>query len=342
MQQVSKTAVRGAIRRGLRFISDMAGDPAIFVEHGSDLMSCFFFISSTSKDQWLRGEALGVGRELARGWRRDYQELPRQLSPGLITDYLYGSLAAEQLGYPSRRMRDQIRAASSRYTAEDYLGFDPIKEGPPLDIPQDCECGSAGERGRKSCPSCGRRLGYKSRYAVWYEALIIAYNAQRYGIWLGASYADVLAWLPRLRPYLGYDDGSNPDFEDTAYAITHIVYTLNDYSAYLLPPGLLEQELAFLKRNLKAVIATDDPELAGEFLDSLRAFGQAGTPLVNLGMRYLLDRQNEDGSWGDYDEDRHYGRYHSTWTAIDGLREYAWQGRKVSFQSAEAMLRGWK
>src|SRR5262249_7859681 len=154
-----------------------ASAPAIFADHGSDLMSCFYFISSTSRDEWLRRVALKTGRRLARAWRRDYPGLPKRLSAALLTDYLYGSLAAEQLGYPSRRMRDQIRAARSRFTAEDYLDFDPLTEGPPVDIPEECDCGATVERGRRNCPGCGSRLAYKSRYAVWYEALILVYNA---------------------------------------------------------------------------------------------------------------------------------------------------------------------
>jgi hypothetical protein len=45
---------------------------------------------------------------------------------------------------------------------------------------------------------------------------------------------------------------------------------------------------------------------------------------MRSGFDFLLSRQNPDGSWGitkTTDIDR---RYHSTWTAVDGLREYRW------------------
>jgi hypothetical protein len=37
-----------------------------------------------------------------------------------------------------------------------------------------------------------------------------------------------------------------------------------------------------------------------------------------------LSVQNPDGSWGDMHDRDPYGRYHPTWTSIDGLRDYRW------------------
>jgi hypothetical protein len=72
----------------------------------------------------------------------------------------------------------------------------------------------------------------------------------------------------------------------------------------------------------------NDGEMLGECVDSLKAFGLKDTnPLVKAGMEYLLRKQNADGSWGETDADS-YTRYHSTWTAIDGLRDLDWQPRR--------------
>ena len=57
-----------------------------------------------------------------------------------------------------------------------------------------------------------RRLEMLSRYAVWVDALICTYMGERYGIKLGASFADVIKWLPAMRPYPAYDDEDNEDF----------------------------------------------------------------------------------------------------------------------------------
>jgi hypothetical protein len=85
-----------------------------------------------------------------------------------------------------------------------------------------------------------------------------------------------------------------------------------------------------------------DPETTGEFLDSLRSFGlTTDHPLIRTGIEYLLSTQNADGSWGCTEEEDIYARYHPTWTAIDGLREYAWQGLGLSFPRLEPLLLAW-
>ena len=84
----------------------------------------------------------------------------------------------------------------------------------------------------------------------------------------------------------------------------------------------------------------EDPESMGEFLDTLKSFGLSDRHiLIRNGMRYLLSQQNADGSWGDvesYDEGQ---RYHPTWTAIDGLRDYAWKGKRLSLERLRPLLK---
>ena len=50
---------------------------------------------------------------------------------------------------------------------------------------------------------------------------------------------------------------------------------------------------------------------------------------MRAAVEYLLKHQNSDGSWGNADEQDVYTRYHATWTAIDGLREYAFHGERT-------------
>jgi hypothetical protein len=165
---------------------------------------------------------------------------------------------------------------------------------------------------------------------------------ERYGCKLGASYADVIGWLPSMRPYPEYEGDHTGDFGWAVYAVTHVVYTLNDYCRYLLAPRWLPQEFAFLKRSCAQAIVLDDPDMTGEFLDSLRSFGLAEShTLIAKGIDYLLSSQNPDGSWGDLTADGIYERYHPTWTAIDGLREYAWHGRRLSFPECGPKLLSW-
>jgi hypothetical protein len=332
-----------AIRRGLEFVYSVARDSAHFAEHGSDLLSCFHFIASTSKDRLLRRAAREMGRERALTWRRDYPRLPPDADADTVLDFLHGSHAADRLGVRDPRLKAEIRSAARQFSARDYHYFDPRDEPPPLDAPEECDCGEWNVRGRKTCRECKRKLSMQSRYGVWYDALVRTYSGDRYGITLGARYKHVLAWLPHMRPYRGSEGGANPDFYDTVYAVTHVVYTLNDYSRYRLSPRWLPEEFAFLKASMKEAIETEDAEMVGEIMDSLGAFGLEEThPLVRRGVAYLLATQNADGSWGEEDDDYIYGRYHPTWTAIDGLRDYAWRGERLSFPAVMPLLSGRK
>ncbi len=137
--------------------------------------------------------------------------------------------------------------------------------------------------------------------------------------------ADVLRWLPRMRPYGGPEVAG---FRERVLAITHLVYTLNDYSRWRLRPEWLRDEYEFLRAHLHVAVSAGDAELLGEFVDCLRAFGsEDDDSVVESGVAYLLASQNADGSWGDGDESDVHKRYHTAWTAIDGLRESRWRER---------------
>jgi hypothetical protein len=145
-----------------------------------------------------------------------------------------------------------------------------------------------------------------------------------------------------MRPYpVGAEE--NVEFlRDAIYAVTHIVYTLNDYSTYKLSPRWLPAEFSFLKANVASACERKDPEVLGELLDSLKAFGlRASHPLIIRGTKYLLAEQNEDGSWGDPNEENIRTRCHTTWTAIDGLRAHAWRGERLIRPEVKAMLKRW-
>jgi hypothetical protein len=162
--------------------------------------------------------------------------------------------------------------------------------------------------------------------------------AARYGVSLGAAYADVLRWLPALRPYP--EDQDDADFWDAAYAVTHVVYTLNDYDVYRLRPGWLPREFAFLKAHAAGAVEAEDPQMVGEFLECLKCFGLgARSPLVRAGTDFLLASQNADGSWGETDTDNTYDNYHTTLAAAGGLTEVRWRGERLAFPELKPLLR---
>ena len=182
----------------------------------------------------------------------------------------------------------------------------------------------------------------ESRYQTWMKALYRGYRSERSGVRLGTTYAHAFAWLPEMRPYCGPDQGNEEDFYYSVYAVTHVVYTLNDYGRFRLLPRWLPCEFEFLQAHLEEAIEMDDAEMVGEFLDSLKAFGLTDNhPLMRRGTEYLLSCQNSDGSWGDLNAEDVCTRYHPTWTAVDGLRDYAWRGERLSFPKLKPLLERW-
>jgi hypothetical protein len=286
-----------AIDRALNFLHKAATDDAVFSRYGADLLWCLYTISHTSSDHELSESARRMARELAVRWRKGHQHVAPNASPDDIYKMVAGAYTADRLGVPDRRFKTELRIAARRFRARDYLGFDATREPPRLDDPD--------------------------RYDQWYGALITTYFGDAYGIRLGARYRDVLQWLPRLRPYEGYDE----DMEfDIFYAITHVIYTLDRYHERRVAGSLLPDELVFLRRKLKEAIADENPEMVGEALDCLKATGFESDPQVLDGMKFLIASQRPDGSWAG-DEDDSYTAYHSAWTGIDGLRDYHFHGQ---------------
>jgi hypothetical protein len=331
-----------AIARGLRFVYATAVQPKNFAEYGDDYLWCFHTISNTAADPALKRTARKMGEERAKAWRRLHPRVPVDADANEISSLAFGSHAADQLGLRDERMEMELRRAAGRFGAADYLSFDPTRELPPADVPDTCvRCDNDNPRGARRCRNCGAKLEMTDAYEVLCDALIATYTGDRYGVRLGASYPEVAALLPKMRPYRGYEAGKNERFVATAYAVTHVVYTMNDYGTWRLKPEWLPAEHAFLRENLRASIALDDPETTGEFLDTLKAFGTADNdPLIRAGVEFVLATQNKDGSWGDVTDKDVYQRYHPTWTAVDGLRDYAFQGERVSFPKALKQAQG--
>jgi hypothetical protein len=329
-----------SIKRGLDFIYRIASKPESFDNYGSLLICCFALVGATSRDASLRQLARSQGQKLAQRWSRLHPVVPPDATADLVLDFVLVRYALSRLGMRDVALNAQIRTAAKRFSAQDLLGFNPLSEPPANDLPYPCDCGLKNQRGRTFCKQCRRRLEIQSRYRIWMRALASTYVSGRSGIVFGARYLDVLKWLPTMRPYPRGAPENVESLRDAVYAVTHIVYTLNDYGTYRLRPGWLPREFAFLKANVASACEREDPEVLGELLDSLKAFGlRASHPLIMRGTRYLLAEQNEDGSWGDPDEENIRTRCHTTWTAIDGLRTYAWRGERLSRPEIKSILK---
>jgi hypothetical protein len=315
-----------AIERGLDFIYRFGNKRKCFADYGSFLICCFALVAATSREPRLRRLGRARAKELLQRWSRLHPYLPADASPDVLLDFVLVRYAECRIHVRRSVSAKAITAVVRRFSASDLLGFDPGTESPPDDLPYRCDCTFQNPRGRRACKQCKRRLRIRSRYRVWMEALANTYVAERSGVFFGAHYADVLKWLPAMRPYPIFTKNEEAVqlWADVIYAVTHVVYTLNDYGAYEVSPRSLRPEFAFLKANIELACARHEPELLGELLDSLKAFGLRDShPLVVRGTSFLLASQNEDGSWGDPDEANIRTRCHTTWTAIDGLRSYA-------------------
>ena len=315
------------IRRGMIFIyNSIARNPEYFREWGHDLISAFYNIAVTSENPELRLMAWNMGHERALEFRRIHPAVPANVEVDELIDLVVGHDSSTRLGVPDARMQTVLREAAVRFTAADFLWFDPLVEPPPSDIPKACkQCNHQNKRGATVCERCGAKLKMWNRYDLYQDALINSYTGDRVGITLGRHYVDVLHLLPELRPYPARRNDNEEDYYAGVYTATHVVYTYNDYSQYRLSRDCFPEEFEHLKANLREAIADRDPETMGEYLDSLRSFGLTlDDPLIRTGFEFLLSVQNADGSWGDVTTKDPYGRYHPTWTSIDGLRDYRW------------------
>lgn len=340
----SLKAVRAhAIARGMTFIERVSRNAAGFAQYGTGLLYCCSFMADTARDRELARCARSLAIRGFEHWRSYNGELAPDAEPEIVVDAINCYAAAERIGFRDPSRKAKLRRAARKYTVEDFLQFDPREEDSPANVPETCRCLLENLRGRRVCanPECREKLAMQSRHRVWCIALTSVFCADRYGAPIGIRYAEIMQALPRMRRYAGPREGNGRPFYDALYAITHIVYTMNDYGRYLLSPSWLPHEFDFLMRHLYAGIETDDPDMVGEFLDSLRAFGLSDEhPYINAGFDYLLGCQNRDGSWGDRALDP-YARFHATWAVIDGLREFRWNEERLSFPELLPDLKAW-
>lgn len=178
--------------------------------------------------------------------------------------------ARERLGLERDSIRADLQRAVETYTTADLVYFDPSIELVPDDIPRDCACGHVNIRGANSCTKCGGDVEFLSRYETWYYALTCSYFCQYCKLAASIDFREVLQRLAELRPYPAPGE---PGFYHAIYAATHVVYTLNDYGTYLLPPTFLAEERAFLSHSVDWAIAQGEADTIGELLDSLIALG---------------------------------------------------------------------
>lgn len=115
------------------------------------------------------------------------------------------------------------------------------------------------------------------------------------------------------------------------YAFTHEIFAAYDFGERLDAGAFNDADRAYLRGALPRLTAIwiekRDPDLLAELVSCLRYAGLTGDPAYVTGLGYLLDEQNQDGSWGSYETARHrlgdhvkQGFYlHSTMVAVEAL-----------------------
>ena len=289
-----QTPRQAAIAHALHFLQTFAASDNHLSDYGGDLLWCFYSLAHTSADPELHRQAETTGRELARRWRKLHPHVAAEISARELGRLVAAAHAADLLGARDPRFAAELRQAVRRFTAKELLGFDAPREPP------------AGT----------------NRYDTWTDALITSYFGDVSGIELGAPLRDVLKWRPCMLPYEGHEEDA--DF-DAYYSVTHIVYALDHYDERRIAAALLPEEFAFIRPHLTAAIASDDPEMVAEALDTLRAAGFEKDSDVQKGMDYLVSAQRPDGTWAG-DSDDPYTEYHAAWAGIDALRAYRYRG----------------
>ena len=325
-----------AVERGLRFIYKTSLNKKAFAEWGQDYLWCFYTISASASDPSLKALAWKMGQDRARLWLRENPRLPQQLkTAGEVSYWVFASHSANLLGVAVPPNKDALRRSAAKFRPEEFLGFDPAKPI-PRDQPKPCPRDKIRNAlGATNCLKCGTPLKFEDPYDLLCDGIIAAYSGDSYGVTLGATLPEVMGQLPGLRPYRGPIGKNDDGFTSITYAVTHIIYALNDYGINRLRKEWLPAEFDFLVKHMALNIEWNDPETLGEFMDTLKSFGAAGAEeLIRKGEEFLLSRQNPDGSWGDPKETDIYIRYHSTWTAVGGLMDFALKKEGVSFPEA--------
>ena len=329
-----------ALQRGLHYLSSMALFDEEMAPFCSGFLYCCSFMATTASDPVLRRATRELATRGFRQWQEANPTLPAEADASTLNDFVHCHFAAQRLGIRFPKLKRRMCEIAEALPVEELLWFDPRTEPPPANVPENCGCGTASPRGRRKCvnPACRTALTCMTRLRAWCLTLTTAFCGDRLGVRLGASYADALRWLPEMRRERWKDTRG---FYDAVYAVTHVVYTLNDYGLHRLSPHWLPYEWEFLRHHLADAIALEDPDMVGEFLDTLRSFGLSeDDAALREGMEFLLACQQLDGSWGPPDA-HGYVRLHATWAAMDGLRGFAWRGEGLSFPELLPSLITW-
>jgi hypothetical protein len=280
--------------RGLAFLGRYGHTSECWDECAPDVVYMFFHLATRPRPSDFTRRARILSRRAALRWAHEHPRLPaRAPAEDVVFGYAYGAYTAHRVGLDVRQLRRDLVAVAPAIAARPLLGFDPQRERP-------------------------------SSASDWQYAMVGTHIAEGIGMRLRWSLRDLVRWRHAMQPYPRPRRGQGLGSRGWSafYAVTHLVYVLNDYSLRLLPRARFEPEIDVLRAGAEAGIAEGDVEAVGEAVDALLSLGHTEQDdVVVRGRAAILERQNRDGSWGAR-EDTPYTRFHKTWVALDGLTSY--------------------
>jgi len=288
--------------RGLGWLESYFEDDNNFIPVGLDAVTIFLEASITSRDVFMRDKARRAATALARRLEQHYVSEAGSLEKADLIDIIDFLAEAKYLGIePTRLLAIADRMFSESKNDEDIYG-----------VPTGNLSGASED--------------------TIYEILMGAYSLEKANAVYGDRFKvafrlkDILLFLKSksLTPYGEYGDTGNQLAQDHAYLATHMAYVLNNYGRLRLSEMDAPFLFRYLRDNYDVVLALEDIELVGEFIDVFRSMGfnSATDAMVRSGTRFLLQAQNEDGSWGRWwEEEDPYDAVHYTWCAMAGLRD---------------------
>jgi hypothetical protein len=271
----------------------------VVAEHGSDFLQFFYEIKSTAKEPSLRKMAAKDG--VAHGLRfLKYINKKNLEDSSDVTAAIAFLALAREFGLDNNvtALRHKVNAAMKRMTFKSI--FDIAK----------------GENCRDPELIC--------------DAVISFHFARRAGFQEGKG----LDWALKLAREFPYRKGADikakgEELEDILIGqdnlATHVIYVLSDYGRLRLKAKNFQAELNYIRASWPRVLQEQDVEGVAEFIDSCRILGVPDKdPMMQKGIAWLLTIQAKDGHFGEGDV---YDVYHSTWTVINALRPFQFQGQ---------------
>lgn len=138
-------------------------------------------------------------------------------------------------------------------------------------------------------------------------------------------------------PYTDPKTGQTRTSKQNSYDLTHEVFVAYNYGLQRKQDRFSPEDLQYTKEVLPVLVVRyireNNPDLLAEMLSCMTYLGWHDHPAYRLGIDYLLDVQNPNGTWGSYERWRSvYGKYldphvylHTTMVSMRALME-AYEG----------------